>query len=251
MSQLFPKWQDIDILYPVHRFPEILISSRKISRQDPGKTRESPGKLTGKLSRVRKICKDWVRSRISRQGFREPVFPGRETGKKAGNLPGNPEFFPCILSGFQGILGFPTRETYQENPGFFPCILSGFQGDIRFSTGKPGTTPDLTSALGKNRISHRKAGKNGSYQGSLWTTLWPKQKDLFLKVPIWNNRKHPYENLTFKNQTEDVPNLRCTKAQRGGNRLTGVSTGQGGVVHLMRARGPHLRIIVLYKKTNI
>ena len=42
---------------PVHRFPEILISSRKISRQDPGKTRESPGKLTGKLSRVRRYAK--------------------------------------------------------------------------------------------------------------------------------------------------------------------------------------------------
>ena len=234
----------------MHRFPEILINSRKISRQDPGKTRESPGKLTGKLSRVRKICKDWVRSRISRQGFREPVFPGRETGKKAGNLPGNPGFFLHLIR-VSGNFGFSYQGNLPGKPRVFSCILSGFQGDIRFSTGKPGKTPDLTSVLGKNRISHRKAGKNGSYQGSLWTTLWPKQKDLFLKVPLWNNRKHPYENLTFINQTEDVPNLRCTKAQRGGNRLTGVSTGQGGVVHLMRARGPHLRIIVLYEKTNI
>ena len=44
-----------------------------------------------------------------------------------------------------------------------------------------------------------------------------------------------------------VPNMRCTKKiPAGGNRLTGVSTGQGGV-HLMRARGPHLRIIVRLK----
>ena len=33
--------------------------------------------------------------------------------------------------------------------------------------------------------------------GSLWTTLWPNQKDLFLKLFIWNNGKFPYEKLTF------------------------------------------------------
>ena len=29
--------------YPVHRFPEILISLRKVSRQGPGKTKKDPG----------------------------------------------------------------------------------------------------------------------------------------------------------------------------------------------------------------
>ena len=33
--------------------------------------------------------------------------------------------------------------------------------------------------------------------GSLWTNPWPDEKDLFLKLLIWNNRKFPYEKLTF------------------------------------------------------
>ena len=33
--------------------------------------------------------------------------------------------------------------------------------------------------------------------GSLWTTPWPDEKDLFLKLLIWNNSKFPYEKLTF------------------------------------------------------
>ena len=33
--------------------------------------------------------------------------------------------------------------------------------------------------------------------GLVWTTPWPDQKDLFLKLFIWNNRKFPYEKLTF------------------------------------------------------
>ena len=31
----------------------------------------------------------------------------------------------------------------------------------------------------------------------IWTTPWPDQKDLFLKLFIWNNSKFPYENPTF------------------------------------------------------
>ena len=33
--------------------------------------------------------------------------------------------------------------------------------------------------------------------GLVWTTPWPDQKDLFLKLFIWNNSKFPYEKLTF------------------------------------------------------
>ena len=33
--------------------------------------------------------------------------------------------------------------------------------------------------------------------GSIWTTPWPDQKDLFLKLFIWNNSKFPYEIVTF------------------------------------------------------
>ena len=33
--------------------------------------------------------------------------------------------------------------------------------------------------------------------GSLWTTPWPDQKDLFLKFVICEIRKFPYANLTF------------------------------------------------------
>ena len=31
----------------------------------------------------------------------------------------------------------------------------------------------------------------------IWTTFWPDEKDLFLKLLIWNNSKFPYEKLTF------------------------------------------------------
>ena len=31
----------------------------------------------------------------------------------------------------------------------------------------------------------------------IWTTSWPDKKDLFLKLPIWKNRKVPYEKLNF------------------------------------------------------
>ena len=33
--------------------------------------------------------------------------------------------------------------------------------------------------------------------GSVWITSWPFQKDLFLKLFFGNNRKFPYETLTF------------------------------------------------------
>ena len=33
--------------------------------------------------------------------------------------------------------------------------------------------------------------------GSIWTTPWPDEKDLFLKLFIRKNRKFPYEKLTF------------------------------------------------------
>ena len=33
--------------------------------------------------------------------------------------------------------------------------------------------------------------------GLIWTTFWPDEKDLFLKLLIWNNSKFPYEKLTF------------------------------------------------------
>ena len=33
--------------------------------------------------------------------------------------------------------------------------------------------------------------------GSMWPTPWPEEKDLFLKLLIWNNSKFPYEKLTF------------------------------------------------------
>ena len=33
--------------------------------------------------------------------------------------------------------------------------------------------------------------------GSIWITSWPDKKDLILKLLIWNNRKFPYEKLTF------------------------------------------------------
>ena len=33
--------------------------------------------------------------------------------------------------------------------------------------------------------------------GSIWTTPWPDEKDLFLKLVIRNNSKFPYEKLTF------------------------------------------------------
>ena len=33
--------------------------------------------------------------------------------------------------------------------------------------------------------------------GSIWPTPWPDEKDLFLKLLIWNNSKFPYEKLTF------------------------------------------------------
>ena len=33
--------------------------------------------------------------------------------------------------------------------------------------------------------------------GSIWTTPWPDEKDLFLKLFIWNNSKIPYKKLTF------------------------------------------------------
>ena len=118
------------------------------------------------------------------QGFQEHVFPGRETGKKRETYQ-ETQGFSCILSGFQGVSGFQ-RETYQVNPGFSPCILSGFQGDIRFPTGKPGEKPR-------------------SYQRS--------------------------------REKSDCPQKRREKTD-----LIRVHFGQ-----LMRARGPHLRIIVLFK----
>ena len=31
----------------------------------------------------------------------------------------------------------------------------------------------------------------------IWTTFWPDEKDLFLKLLIWNNSKFPYEKLIF------------------------------------------------------
>ena len=40
-------------------------------------------------------------------------------------------------------------------------------------------------------------GNLGYQFGSLWTTPWPDEKDLFLKLFIRNNRKFPYEILTF------------------------------------------------------
>ena len=33
--------------------------------------------------------------------------------------------------------------------------------------------------------------------GLVWTTPWPDQKNLFLKLFIWNNSNIPYEKLTF------------------------------------------------------
>ena len=33
--------------------------------------------------------------------------------------------------------------------------------------------------------------------GLIWTTFWPDEKDLFLKLLIWNNSKFPYEKLIF------------------------------------------------------
>ena len=48
-----------------------------------------------------------------------------------------------------------------------------------------------------------------------------------------------------------IPNMRFTRSPAGGgNRLTDVSTGQGGRVHLMWAKRPHLRIIVNHQHPN-
>ena len=40
-------------------------------------------------------------------------------------------------------------------------------------------------------------GSLGYQFGSLWTTPWPDEKDLFLKLFIWNNSKFPYGKLIF------------------------------------------------------
>ena len=153
----------------MHRFPEILISSRKISRQDPGKTRESPGKLTGKLSRVRKTFKDSVRSRISRQGFREPVFPGRETEKKAGNLPGNPGFFLHLIR-VSGNFGF-SAGNLPGKPRVFSLHLIRVSGGYKILNRKTGKNPRSYQRSGEKSDFPQESRENGAYQGSLWTTL--------------------------------------------------------------------------------
>ena len=45
-----------------------------------------------------------------------------------------------------------------------------------------------------NLVTH---GIHDTEFGLVWTTPWPDQKDLFLKLFIWNNSKLPYEKLTF------------------------------------------------------
>ena len=46
----------------------------------------------------------------------------------------------------------------------------------------------LSQSLPTPRILHTKFGL-------IWATSWPDKKDLFLKLPIWKNRKFPYEKL--------------------------------------------------------
>ena len=62
---------------------------------------------------------------------------------------------------------------------------------------------NLTFFLGKlyqkfflfyNLVTH---GIHDTEFGLVWTTPWPDQKYLFLKLFIWNNSKFPYEKLTF------------------------------------------------------
>ena len=48
----------------------------------------------------------------------------------------------------------------------------------------------LFYSLGTHGILHTQFG-------SFWTTPWPDEKDLFLKLLIWNNTNFPYERLTF------------------------------------------------------
>ena len=45
-----------------------------------------------------------------------------------------------------------------------------------------------------NLVTH---GILDSEFGSIWTTPWPDEKDLFLKFVICEIRKFPYEKLTF------------------------------------------------------
>ena len=47
-----------------------------------------------------------------------------------------------------------------------------------------------------------------------------------------------------------VPNMRCTKSQRGGEPTNRRLNGAGGVCTSLGARGPHLRIIVYKYKIN-
>ena len=54
--------------------------------------------------------------------------------------------------------------------------------------------------VSRNIFSHYdldSTGRLGYQFGSLWTTPWPDEKDLFLKFDIREIFKFPYENLTF------------------------------------------------------
>ena len=48
----------------------------------------------------------------------------------------------------------------------------------------------LNQSLPTLRILHTKFGL-------IWTTSWPDEKDLFLKILIWKYRKFPYKKLSF------------------------------------------------------
>ena len=66
--------------------------------------------------------------------------------------------------------------------------------DLTFFLGKLKQKIFFIQSLGKQGILH-------IVFGFIWTTFWPIEKDLFLKnclkLLIWNNRKFPYEKLTF------------------------------------------------------
>ena len=61
--------------------------------------------------------------------------------------------------------------------------------DLRFKTWK--------NWINQNSIFAILAEIGSSEFGSIWTTPWPDEKDLFLKLIIRINRKLTYEKLTF------------------------------------------------------
>ena len=81
------------------------------------------------MQKLSKIPAGFPGTRVSWQGNRE----------KSGKLTRKLRFFLHLIR-VSGGFGFPVGNLPGE-PKVFPCILSGFQGDIRFPTGKPGEKP--------------------------------------------------------------------------------------------------------------